>query len=93
MTRVETTATVREDRTVTLKLPDHVLPGEHELVVLVDSHGSTEHAELPQESCDDYLVWEGGLLVYAGKLESDPMQTLRELYEERERRFLYGPWE
>ncbi len=79
MTRVETTATVREDRTVTLKLPNHVLPGEHELVVLIDGRGSTEHAVVPQESCDDILCGrEGGLLVYAGKLESDPMQTLWE---------------
>jgi hypothetical protein len=93
MTRIETTATIGADRNLTLQLPDDVPPGTHRFVVLVDDEVDQPNAAGPPASQDDFLEWEGNVLVFTGKLLCDPMKTLDDLREERDLRNLYGPWE
>ncbi len=78
MKTIEATVVVPEDRQVTLRLPEDVLPGEHHIVLLIDEGvASDEDGEaMPTR-------WEGGLLVYDGELTSSPAGAIDELREER----------
>lgn len=94
MTRIETTAVVGKDRTITVQLPDSVPPGEHAIVVLVDGNGKEPPQPQPSdESANSCLEREGNLLVFTGKLLDDPMDVLRQIREEREQRWFHGPFE
>ena len=80
MRTIEARATVTDDRRLVLQLPQDVVPGEHDVVVLIDV---SVHAETP-------LRWEDGLLVYAGETVGRVENALDELREERMRHILAG---
>lgn len=92
MTRIETTAVIGEDRTITVQLPGHVQPGEHSVVVLVDS-GTPASTEEPASDSADHFRQEGNLRVLTVKLLDDPVNVVKQIYAEREHRFIFGPWE
>ena len=88
MTRIETTAVIGEDRTLTVQLPAHVTPGEHKLVVLVDGHSAQDESVLtdqPSDETEDPFRWENGLLVYTGNMPPD-LDIRRLIDEDREER-------
>lgn len=92
MTRIETTAVIGEDRTIRVQLPRHVSLGEHAVVVLVDGGMPTAHEETASDSADHFRQ-EGNLRVLTVKLLDDPVNVIKQIYAEREHRFICGPWE
>lgn len=93
MTRIETRAVVRDDHTVTVQLPNNIEPGEHPIVVLVDSSPRRAPDDDSPSNASKYFRQEGNLRVFTGKLLDDPINLVKRIYAEREHRFIYGPWE
>ncbi len=95
MTRVETTAMVAEDRTMTVQLPATVRPGTHAVIVLVDASRSPRDESTDKvESAGNTaaLSWENGVLVWTGEVPSDfdSVQQIQDDREERIRQLSYG---
>jgi hypothetical protein len=88
MTRIETTAVVGEDRTLTVQLPSSVSPGEHAVVVLVDG-SEIEDDIVVGEGNPTFetggLRWKDGVLVWNGELPSD-FDIVRFFEDERDER-------
>ena len=98
MTRVETTAIVGEDRTMTVQLPRTVQPGEHAVIVLVDGSQSPDDTtanEVGSAGQAAGLCWENGVLVWTGELppDFDSVQQVQDDREERIRHLWYGEQE
>ena len=85
MTRIETTGIVDENGMMTLSVPPSVLPGAHEVLVVIDH---VESSDLPPATDNDALEQQGTRLVFTGELLADPESVRRSQLEERERRFI-----
>jgi len=88
MTRIETTAVVGEDRTITVRLPDTVPPGEHAVVVLVNgTPAENDVAASADRSANQTgeLCWEDGVLVWTGQLPPD-FDIVKQIQEDRDAR-------
>ena len=85
MTRIVTSAVVRDDRTMTVQLPDEIEPGEHRVIVLMngtDSTLPTPPDEASPAASEEQLVWKNGILVFTGKLPAD-FDVIGVIVEER----------
>jgi hypothetical protein len=85
MRTIEARTTITDDRRLVLQLPQDVVPGEHDVVVLIDvrAPGEESAAETP-------LRWEDGLLVYGGETVGRIEDAIDDLREERMRHILAG---
>lgn len=64
MTTLTVKTHIAEDRTLTLQLPAHVTPGEHEVRIEIDPQMASEDDDI--DDGETPLRWDRGVLVYAG---------------------------
>ncbi len=61
MKTIETIATVTPDRTLTLRVPPDVEPGEHKVVVVIEEQTQQRGRSLSDFPVRDYGPWPEGL--------------------------------
>lgn len=64
MTKLTMKTHISEDRKLTLQLPAHVVPGEHEVRIEIDPQVTGDRADADDDETP--LRWDRGVLVYAG---------------------------
>lgn len=85
MTRIETTAIVGDDHSVTLQLPPGIPPGEHRIVLLIDGAAETD-----SETVEPPLKRVGNVLVHTGKPLGPIENIVDEIRRERDAQLLQG---
>lgn len=85
MTRIETIATVGDDHSLILQLPTEISPGEHRVVVYIDST-----PEPDEKVVEPPLKRVGSVLVHTGKPLGPIENTVDEVRREREAQLLQG---
>ncbi len=85
MRTFEAIATIADDRKLVVQLPQDVVPGEHNVVVLLDSPASSDEL-----SIETPIRLDDGLLVYDGEIAGPIEDVVAELRDERMRHLMTG---
>ena len=88
MRTIQVKTTVPEDRILVLQLPEDVLPGEHEFVLMIDPGDQAMSQADVVDTEDLPLRREGSVLVYDGTAEGPVEGVLDQVREERIQRFI-----
>ena len=86
MRQIQAKATIAEDRRLILQLPDDVVPGEHQVVVMIDEPG--QGPSEPEVTGTVPVRREGHVLVYNGTIEGFVEGWLDQVREERTQRLI-----